>query len=162
MRVEFFATSHSKDACDGIVGVVKRTVARASLQRLYKDQILTPESFFSYCKENITGINCLYTFKEEVLKINEKLKDRFAKSVTLKDTHGFHKIVPINTETLEAFQISQSTSSTNAKISEVRKSEDVSCVKGKDSIGHYVSCNFEGNMWIGIVENFSDEFEDFL
>ena len=42
----FFATSHGKGPCDGVGGTVKRLAARASLQRLYEDQILTPRQLF--------------------------------------------------------------------------------------------------------------------
>ena len=38
----FSATSHGKGACDGLGGTVKRLAARASLQRPYNDQIMTP------------------------------------------------------------------------------------------------------------------------
>ncbi len=36
------ATSHGKGPCDGVGGTVKRLAARASLQRPYEKQILTP------------------------------------------------------------------------------------------------------------------------
>ena len=38
----YFATSHGKSACDGVGGTVKRLAARASLQMIYNDQIMTP------------------------------------------------------------------------------------------------------------------------
>ncbi len=38
----FSATFHGKGACDGLGGTVKRLAARASLQRPYNDQIMTP------------------------------------------------------------------------------------------------------------------------
>ena len=38
----FSATSHGKGACDGLGGTVKRLAAKASLQRPYQDQIMTP------------------------------------------------------------------------------------------------------------------------
>lgn len=46
----FFATSHGKNACDGIGGTVKRAVAQASMQRLYTNQILTPLLMFDFPK----------------------------------------------------------------------------------------------------------------
>ena len=47
----FFATSHGKNACDGIGGTVKRATARASLHRPIEGQILTPEDMFQFCEE---------------------------------------------------------------------------------------------------------------
>lgn len=52
----FFATSHGKSPCDGIGGMVKRQAARASLQRIYTDQILTPEALFNWCCERIKSV----------------------------------------------------------------------------------------------------------
>ena len=52
----FFATSHGKGSCDGIGGTVKRSVAKASLQRPYQRQILTSEEMFDYCTENLSNI----------------------------------------------------------------------------------------------------------
>ena len=44
---QFFATLHGKNACDGIGGTVKRATAKASLQRVVSDQILTPLDMFN-------------------------------------------------------------------------------------------------------------------
>ena len=40
----FFATSHGKNACDGIGGLVKRSLSKTSLQRPLANQILTSEA----------------------------------------------------------------------------------------------------------------------
>ena len=53
----FFATSHGKSACDGIGGVVKRVTAKASLQRPFENQILTPQDMYKFCKENFAEKN---------------------------------------------------------------------------------------------------------
>lgn len=45
----FFATSHGKNACDGIGGTVKRAAAKASLQRYVEKQILTAENMYHFC-----------------------------------------------------------------------------------------------------------------
>ena len=42
----FSATSHGKGACDGLGGTVKRLATKASLQRPYEDQIMTPLQLF--------------------------------------------------------------------------------------------------------------------
>ena len=44
----FFATSHGKNACDGIGGTLKRSATKASLQRPYNNQILTARDFFDH------------------------------------------------------------------------------------------------------------------
>ena len=49
----FFATSHGKSACDGIGGTVKRSVARASLQRPTNQQILSVTDMFKFCTDDL-------------------------------------------------------------------------------------------------------------
>ena len=56
----FFATSHGKGPCDGVGGTVKRSAARASLQKPYNDQIMTPRQLFEYSKENVAGVHFHY------------------------------------------------------------------------------------------------------
>ena len=53
----FFGTSHGKSPCDGIGGTTKQLAARASLQRLYENQILTFKDLFNFCIDIINGIN---------------------------------------------------------------------------------------------------------
>ena len=56
----FFATSHGKGPCDGIGGTVKRLAAKASLQRPYSEQIMTPRQLFQFDEDNISGISFFY------------------------------------------------------------------------------------------------------
>ena len=53
-ELNFFATSHGKNACNGIGGSIKRSISKASLQRPLDKQILTPEEAFKYCTENLS------------------------------------------------------------------------------------------------------------
>ena len=54
--MHFSATSHGKGACDGVGGTVKRLASRASLQRPYDQQIMTPHQMFEWASNNIQGI----------------------------------------------------------------------------------------------------------
>ena len=56
----FYATSHGKGPCDGIGATVKRLVAKASLQRPYSLQIMTPCQFFDWAVENIEKVHFEY------------------------------------------------------------------------------------------------------
>ena len=72
LKVEwnFFPTSH------GIGGTLKRSTARASLQRNLNDQILTPMDFYHYCQESISTITTYYTRAEEVEEVQKLLAPR--------------------------------------------------------------------------------------
>ena len=63
----FFATSHGKGACDGLGGTVKRLAARASLQRPYEDQIVTPLQLYEWATVNIPSTVFAYCSTEEYL-----------------------------------------------------------------------------------------------
>ena len=56
----FTATAHGKGACDGVGGTVKRLAARASLQRPYDQQIMTPRQLFDWASSNIPSIHFGY------------------------------------------------------------------------------------------------------
>ena len=93
----FFATSHGKSSCDGIGGTVKRSVAKASLQRIDKNQILTSEDMFNYCTEHLSNkIKFFYTTNEEIEASTRKLNERFSESLQIPGTRKFHKFVPVN------------------------------------------------------------------
>ena len=46
----FFATSHGKNACNGVEGTKKRLAAAASLQRAIHNQILNPHQLYDFAK----------------------------------------------------------------------------------------------------------------
>ena len=72
----FFATSHGKNACDGVGGTIKRRAAYASLQRPISDQILTPLNLF-VAKKEIAGITTFFVNTEDVEKAAQFLQPRF-------------------------------------------------------------------------------------
>ena len=74
----FFATAHGKNACDGIAGIVKRSVSRASLQRPLAGQILTPTALFDYCVEHVSDTMTFFYVSGKDIEIKAKhLLDRF-------------------------------------------------------------------------------------
>ena len=62
----FFATSHGKNACDGVGGTIKRLAARASLQRAIDNQILNPHHLYDYAKSEIAGITCFLLIRRKL------------------------------------------------------------------------------------------------
>ena len=52
LLISEFATSRGKTACDGVSGTLKQLVSKASLQRPYDNQIITPQQLYEFaCKE---------------------------------------------------------------------------------------------------------------
>ena len=56
----FYATSHRKGPCDGIGGTVKHLAAKASLQRPYSSQIMTPRQLFDWVIQRVKGVQFKY------------------------------------------------------------------------------------------------------
>ena len=77
-------------------GTTKRTTAKASLARIQKDQIITPQDVFNFCKENINGITYIWCSDESVeLLIKDKLAARYATAKTVNGTHQYHHFSPV-------------------------------------------------------------------
>ena len=64
----FSATSHGKGACDILGGTVKRLAARASLQRPYNDQLMTPAN----CSIGHVQMYQLFTLDIVAMKIMQE------------------------------------------------------------------------------------------
>lgn len=155
----FFGTSHGKNACDGIGGVVKRAAAKESLQRVGKSPIITPLEFFKFCENYFDDIKFFYTPSDDILKTEERLQSRFQNALTLKGTQGFHKIIPNTLMTIKAFKTSQSNEYTIHQIS-----NDVSLPSMTNfeyNIGQYVLCTYDNIPYIGLIEEISDEHLDY-
>lgn len=102
----FFASCHGKSPCDGIGGTSKRLAAKASLQRPYSDQILTPFQFFEFCSHNIPGIKYIFVQKEEVKETEIKLQERFQICNRVPSTRQQHRLIPISSNSLRCYKTS--------------------------------------------------------
>ena len=93
---QFFATSHGKSACDGLGGTVKRLAAKASLQRPYNSQIVTPLQLYEFAIDKISGIDFVYCSTKEYQDMEKKLALRFSESIPIVGTQKFHSYSPIS------------------------------------------------------------------
>ena len=97
----FSATSHGKGACDGLGGTVKRLAARASLQRPYNDQLMTPRQLFNWACSNIPAAYFGYCSNEDYAREQSSLEHRFQLSRTIPGTRKLHSFVPTSHSTVE-------------------------------------------------------------
>jgi hypothetical protein len=78
----FFATSHEKRPCDGIIGgTVKRMARRASLQG--GTTIQTPQALFEWCTENLLNIKSFFVSSSDIDENKRFLESRFDKAKTI-------------------------------------------------------------------------------
>ena len=153
----FFATSNCKSSCDGIGGTIKRLAANASLQRPIKEQILTPKQLFLYADSEIKGVTCFYISKEELEKNRAMLEHRFSKCKTIPGTHSFHCVIA------SKYGLSFSKLSGEPSLyplSVQRKGNEIST--DDVPVTSYVSCLYEKEWYVGMVEKVSVEENDAL
>ena len=82
-----------------LAGLLKDLQPRASLQRPYNDQIMTPRQLFEYCTE--TQLEYTFTTKEEYNSEGTLLEARFSSANTIVGTRGLHAFKPISLNQLE-------------------------------------------------------------
>ena len=87
---------------------VKRLAAKASLQRPNKDQILTVEKLFEFCRKSIPSVHFELVEEKEYNAVERKLNARFKDSATVPGTQQFHYFAPASNESVVARQFSES------------------------------------------------------
>lgn len=90
----YFATSHGKGPSDVLGGTVKRLATKASLQRPYDNQILTPQQLYEWASDNFDNINFSFAFKEEVAVHTQKMKRRLKNAPSVTGIRSFHACIP--------------------------------------------------------------------
>ena len=95
----FFATSHGKNACDGVGGNIKGLAAYANLQRPISNQILTPLQLFEFANAEIHGVGSFFISKDHVDQVVQFLQPRFSNSPKFKGTCKNHQFIPAGTNT---------------------------------------------------------------
>lgn len=146
---EFFATSHGKSACDGLGGTVKRLAAKASLQRPYDQQILTPKELYEFALENIKNIDFEYSTTEDYEETKEWLLSRLSESKAIVGTQKFHSYKP-HTE-----------SQITVKPYHFSLAESLECVTTVNQItpsnleniaAGFVTVAYDDSWWLGCIE----------
>jgi hypothetical protein len=93
----FFATSHGKNACDGVGGTVKREAAKASLQATVTGHILTPRDLYEWSQSHILNIKFFFISNEEVTAHMDGQQQRFSNAKSVPGTRSHHCYVPTPT-----------------------------------------------------------------
>ena len=90
----FFPMSHGKNACVGVGGTLKKFAARASFQRPFSEQILTPNQLFEFANSEITGVTTLFVNPQYVKENIPFLEFRFSNCSTFNGTCKNHEFIP--------------------------------------------------------------------
>ena len=152
----FFATSHGKSPCDGIGGAVKRHVAKRSLQRPIKDQILDYKSMLELCVTEMTSISFFDISKEEMVKVRADLEKRYQGGDTVPGTRASHHFVPVS----------------SSRIAHKLTSEDDAFIDVHDfnvptifqitelTPSTYITCKYNSFWWVGLIKKVNEKEGD--
>ena len=133
---------HGKGACDGLGGTVKRLATKASLQRPFEDQIMTPLQLYRWASKNIPGINCTL---EEYESDKTLLKTRFDNSRTIAGTRRLHCFIPNSRDSLQTKRYSTSSTSKLERVTKLATDLELEQVTG------YVTCKHQDHWWLAQV-----------
>ncbi len=75
---------------------MKRLAARASLQKPYNDQLMTPCQLFDWATINIPAVHFEYCSAEDNEMEQKYLEQRFMKARTIPGTRKLHSFIPIS------------------------------------------------------------------
>ena len=155
----FFATSHGKSPCDGIGGTVKRTTAKASLQRASNNQILDVNSMYDFCVEQIDSICFSLIPKETMIAVRESLAKRFADGKTVPGTRSYHHYIPTSTSTIACKRTSEDTEFQNVNLltGRVQTTHTQINIQNLKQFT-YISCKYDTFWWIGMIHE-TDELQ---
>lgn len=145
----FFATSHGKGPCDGVGRTVKRLAARASLQRPYSDQIMSPKQLFLFAQTEIPTVNFYFATTDEYQKEAVLLNDRFESARTVAGTHKVHSVHPVSPEMVEVKAFSSSNETRLERVV-LQTSPKNTGIKFADIKG-YVTARYDDHWWLGCV-----------
>ena len=141
----FSATSHGKSACDGLGGTVKRLAARASLQRPFDEQIMTPRQLFEWASSNIPSITFEYCSSEEYERERVFLEERFQKARTIPGTRKLHSYIPISRDEVRTRHFSSSTSYKDVSVSLLENEMTLEEISG------FITCCHDNQWWVACV-----------
>ena len=141
----FSATSHGKGVCDGVGGTVKRLAARASLQRPYDQQIMTPHQLFDWAAENVPATIYQYCSVDDYKKVAIFLEERFKQARTIPGTRRFHSFTPVSKTTISAKEYSSSSSLKEERVTICGNELTLEEITG------FVTCIYDDQWWVACV-----------
>ena len=144
----FLATSHGKGPSDGIGGTIKREATKASLQRPYKDQILTALDLFHFVESSLNGIHAEFLICPAWQTEEDLLHERFSIAKTIAGTRLLHGFKSLSKSILRASEFSASSAAREVSVAKdtVREAEvELRAIAG------YIAVEYDGKWWIAYV-----------
>ena len=115
---------------------------------------------FNFCIQNLgSKIKFFVTSAEETEETEQQLKERFEGAKRIPGTRKYHKFLPVSQTQIIAHHISNDNKGDLKYVTGDK--ENLNAYKDV-TVGSYVVCIYNGQKYVGIVESYNSEFEDFL
>ena len=135
---------------------------KASLQRLYCNQILTVDDMFKFCQENLSkNINFFHISSSQVTETECSLINRFEEASLLIGTQKFHRFVPISETKIKAFELSSDEPELGEERTIIKSKQHTVTEICNPTTGNYVICVYDNIKYVGLVLSENEEFDDF-
>ena len=142
----FLATSHGKNACDGIGGTIKPMAAYASLQQSVTRQI-SRKTLFEFANSQIPGIQLFWVPTTEIIENKHLQEKRLEESSILPGTRSNHFFRPSSDSSKILMSLGSGEEAVPVNIS-IFVIYDL-------KIGDYVACTYEFDWYAGIILDIS-------
>ena len=136
-------------------GTVKRLAARASLQRQYDKQLLLAQEVFTFCKEEIKGIEFIFISQADMEITRMTLEPCYTNAKTVPGTRSFHHFVPLSASCIGTKRISMDQNyALQFNFLSTPASEPIVL-----SVNSFVVCLYDAK-WIGLIEEVDNDQRD--
>ena len=130
---------------------MKRLAARASLQKPYNQQIMSPTQLYQWAKENIPATVFRYCSTEEYEVVKQELENRFQNSRTIPGTRKLHAFIPLSRHLLAVKLYSNSGEHKEEKV--VKNEGELEL----DGLSGFVTCAYENEWWLACILSVDSE-----
>ena len=131
--------------------------------RKLKLQILSLSPYSN--EKSKSCINFFYVSADDFKNFEENLNSRLDVPIQpIKGTMSFHRFTPISKDLVEVRCLSSSSNvQIHSLISKSTKTLNMLQEKSKTfKINDFVCCTYDKNVWVGMIEEYNEEFEDYI
>nr|XP_047146006.1 uncharacterized protein LOC124818945 [Hydra vulgaris] len=119
------------------------------------NHILSPQTMYKYCNENIEGINFIYISSEDLTLVRTALKERLDTANTIPGTRSYHQFVPLGHQ-----KVGTKLGSIDEEFALIHDFGNIQITTVNLVPGDYACVSYV--WWIGVIEGINLEEKDVL
>ncbi|XP_065679120.1 uncharacterized protein LOC124814871 [Hydra vulgaris] len=121
------------------------------------NHILTPQTMYKYCNENIEGINFIYISSEDLTLVRSALKERLDTANTIPGTRSYLQFVPLGHQ-----KVGTKLCSVDEEFALIHDFGNIQITTVNLVPYDYACVSYEQKWWIGVIEDINLEEKDVL